>query len=91
MHTSNSEEALVKALETVLANTMEELIERQLLKLLHDPQVKLALEKLAMKNNTSLEEAAKIYLSKVISIADESAKSPVKLKKMVASLKKPEA
>lgn len=92
--TTTNQAALVRALETIMAASpvsMEDLIERQLIKLLHEPQVKLALEKLAMKDNTTIEEAARAYLKKIALIADDTTKSSSKIKKLVATIKKPEA
>ena len=83
-----SPQAVIAALGKVMASTpisLEELIEKQMSKLLHDPQVRLALEKLAMNDNITIDEAARVYVRKIASLADDFGKSPAKMKKLAAS------
>lgn len=75
---------VVLALEALMAS-VDDIIERQLQKLLHDPQVRVALEKMSLREGISLEDAARAYLKKMMLSLDESMKSPQKLKKMVAA------
>ncbi len=75
---------LVQALEALMAN-VDDIVERQLQKLLHDPQVRVALEKMSLREGITIEDAARSYMKKLIMSLDDSMKSPSKIKKMVAS------